>query len=57
MVHDDVAEGQGQDRKGRDAARACEADEDVQLPGIQGYVGPSVGFPLCLVPHMGALGV
>ena len=29
MVHDDVAEGQGQDRKGRDAARACEADEDV----------------------------
>jgi hypothetical protein len=29
MVHDDVAESQSQDRQRRDAARACEADEDV----------------------------
>ena len=29
MVHDDVIEGQSQDREGRDAARAREANEDV----------------------------
>jgi len=29
MVHDDVTESQSQDRQGRDAARTCEAVEDV----------------------------
>lgn len=35
MVPDDVAEGQGEDREGRHAARPRAADTDVQLPRVQ----------------------